>query len=70
MKVYRVEWLMWKNNHWEPHTVTTTNLEIVARYVLDQSENPESYKEFKFFVGELEEVDIDAGMVTTFEKLF
>lgn len=70
MKIYRVEWLMWKEGHWEPHTITTTKLEHVAAYVLDQSENPEQYKEFKLYVGELKEVEVDTGMVSTLAKLF
>lgn len=67
MKVYRIEWDV---NNKEPHTITTTKFDIVLNYLLDSNEKPEEYRNFRFFVGELEEVNIKDLDLGTLEKLF
>lgn len=70
MKIYRVEWDSCEKDKQGPQTVTTTKFDLVVRYLLDSEDKPEEYRNFKFFVGELEEINVKDLNLETLEKLF
>lgn len=70
MKIYKVEWDSSKNGKYERTGFTTTNFDMIARYLLDRDERPEEYKNFTLHVGELEEIKVEDLDMNTIEKLF
>lgn len=71
MKMYKVEW-----DKGDPHGkgersgFTTSNFDMVAGYILGHDEQPDKFRNFTLYVGEMEEVKIEDLDINTIEKLF
>lgn len=68
MKVYRLTYECLTDGEWKKRDIIRTDMDLISRYIVDANENPEKYRNVKFFVGEFKEVeDYD---INTIETLF